>query len=227
MRSLSRLFSREAIVFWLATLLICGIVGTAGYVAGRDWIGKYLAQRQSNQSSPELQARELASGQTVSMAPIVVIREREPTEAELRELGLETPETSEAQQPPVEEGQIEPSEEAASEAEEGPAEVGAAEAEGSGAEGEAVAAEEAGEEAGPPSAQWIATAGSYRDRRNAEQVAESLAQQGIDVDIEVVEVQGKKFNRVRASGFATREQAEEISRRIQAAGYPSQVMRER
>ncbi len=218
---LSRWISREAAIFWSITVLVCAIVGVVSFVAGRDWVGRYLAEQQTGRSSTNLSVSEPDSSQrAIRMAPIVVIREREPTEAELRELSVSVSEEAEGS---------EQSEEPQPEEASGEAERTESVVPGEATSPEAAASSEEvspSEEASAEQGQWIATAGSYKDRRNAEEVVSSLNSQGLRAEIAEVTVRGEKYNRVKVGGFASRDEAEAAAEKIRAAGYPSQVMRE-
>lgn len=228
MSRIKQWFSRETATFWGVVLALCLLIGLVSYLIGRQWVGKYLAQQEEARTSNELrtaQATASASVSGISLGPTVLIRERPPTEAEKRELGMAgteepatTPESEEAgpeEGPGAGEPEVSSDEDdESSTAPEGPAE-----------------SEEPADRSSEPAARtsaenWITTAGSYRDRRNADQVAQSLASQGIRANVQTVQVRGETYHRVRVGPYDTRSAAQQASDKVQAAGYPSQVLRE-
>ncbi|MCD6351049.1 MAG: SPOR domain-containing protein, partial [Armatimonadetes bacterium] len=78
-----------------------------------------------------------------------------------------------------------------------------------------------------PAPAWQVTAGSYRDERNAQQVVQSLQAQGLSAHVEEVQVRGQTFNRVIAGAYSSRDEAKTTADKVQAAGYPSQVLKKR
>lgn len=224
MRRLSEWTRTEGFAFAAATAVLALASGLGAFVAGRVWIDRYISEHERSgpvSTLPEPSGGSAGGGPTpAKLSPRVVIREREPTEAERRTLAEEN-----SQPVPEETAAPSPSEEAAAQP------AGAA-----GVSGDSRNDTEAGDTASPASSDvqpsprgassWTATAGSYREPRNAEQVAETLGAQGFDVEIEPVTVRGQTFYRVRAGTFGAKAEAEDAARRIQAAGYPSQVIAE-
>jgi cell division protein FtsN len=224
-------------LFWVLTLAVCVLAAVGGFLVGRDWVGRCLAQREQLRgltSAPEEAGASTEEHRTpLAQAPVIVIREREPTEAEKRELELEGQEGGPSSEESVEygEGSAAPggSAPASGEASPAPESVGGPEGAGGGAGPEAAPPATAPAQpaaAVPSSTPWQVTAGSYRERRNAEQVAASLAAQGITVRIEVVQVRGQTYHRVVAGPYSSRAQAQAAAQQIEAAGYPSQVRQE-
>ncbi len=230
MNRIKQWLSGETATFWGIVVALCLLAGLLSYLIGRDWVGKYLAQQQEARASSELRAAAATSSASVSnisLGPTVIIREREPTEAEKRELGMagtENPEaaadsgqTGPGEEPPAAEPEATPDEgDEPSTATEGPAED----------REPAATPSEPAPAARAATHSWVTTAGSYRDRRNAEQVAQSLAAQGIRAEVQAVEVRGETYHRVRVGPYDSRSAAERASDEVRAAGYPSQVLRE-
>lgn len=224
MRRLSEWTRTEGFAFAAATAVLALISGLGAFVAGRVWIDRYISEHERSgpvSTLPEPSGKTAGGGPTPgNLSPRVVIREREPTEAERRALAEEN-----SQPAARETAAPSPSEEAAAQP-----------AGGAGISGDSRNDTEVGDTAKPTASEvqpsprsggsWTATAGSYREPRNAEQVAEALRAQGFDVEIEPVTVRGQTFYRVRAGTFAAKAEAEDAARKIQAAGYPSQVLAE-
>ncbi len=221
----------ESFAFAVTTVVLATVIGVSAFLVGRGWIGRYLAEREEDTPAAALPESPEEPGPGVApgpMSPRVVIREREPTEAEKRELAIESgqplpdpsaPEVGAAAEDAGQPLLPGPEEEA------GASEAGGPRGEPSAGEPVRSASPDAGTPSpARPAASWTATAGSYRDRRNAEQVAASLADQGLDADIERVTVRGQTFYRVRAGRYSSKSDAEAAGRKVEAAGYPSSVV---
>jgi len=230
---------KEGLIFWGVTVLVAALGAVVAYQVGRNWVGKYLAQQKASRQAEQT---ELPSGPAsgdlrtrVSLGPTVLIRERELTEAEKRELGL-------TQQSEEGEGTVE---EGAGAGEETPASQtdtaeGETPADNETAAGEKEAADDSQPAENPPATEsdnasssqapapaWQVTAGSYRDERNAQQVVQSLQAQGLSAHVEEVQVRGQTFHRVIAGAYSSRDEAKTTADKVQAAGYPSQVLKKR
>jgi cell division protein FtsN len=220
--------SSEAVRFAAITVCACLLVGILSYFAGRNWVGKYLAQQQAEREKLELQTPVLeAKASPTSLGPMVVIREREPTEAERRELGIEQEQVSQESSAPQRLGEGEQAAEEADEQAGKPSEESATESPpAEPARAEKVPPSPPPREASPTASGWITTAGSYRDSRNAQQVVTNLAAQGVQAGVQVVNVRGQTYHRVLLGPYTTKAEAEAAAETVRAAGYPSQVMRE-
>jgi cell division protein FtsN len=224
--------------FWLITASICIIFCLGGYFGGRLWVNRYLATQAA--TNPGLNGSGLTPqpgqpgqpNQTPnderprwSQSPSVVIRERQPSDLERQQLTAPSQEappggaTGTEGQPATDQGASpdtstgaapgsQPATPPPSDSTPAPPPSGGA-----------------GAETGSAAGQWTATAGSYRDRRNAQQVADSLSAQGLDATVERVTSGGKTSYRVSAGSFSSKAEADAAGEVIQAAGYPSKVKR--
>jgi len=224
MRRLAEWTKTEGFAFAATTAILALLIGLGAFFAGRLWIGRYIAEHERTAPTQTLpQPSEAAATQPTpaTLSPRVVIREREPTEAERRAIAEETG------QPPAEQTETGSAEGTVPEV---PASSAAApEASPSAGASETVRSGASADASSPSSGSagsWTATAGSYRDRRNAEQVVANLQAQGLEADIQAVTVRGQTFYRVRAGTFASKGDAEAAARKVEAAGYPSQVLGE-
>ncbi|MCX7600182.1 MAG: SPOR domain-containing protein [Armatimonadetes bacterium] len=227
MRRLAEWIHTEGFTFAAATAVLALVSGLGGFWAGRVWIDRYITEHERSGAVSTLpQPSQVSVGGAVTpadLSPRVVIREREPTEAERRAVLGGTGQSLSDQT-----GTTSPAGEAAEQsgdsAEASPEMPNTPEAsQSAGTVGTAPSGVEQGQASGDS---WAATAGSYREPRNAEQVAATLREQGFDVEIQPVTVRGETFYRVRVGAFASKAEAEAAARRIEAAGYPSQVVAE-
>lgn len=224
MRRLAEWTKSEGFTFAATTAVLALLVGVAAFAAGRLWIGRYMAEHERSAPARTLpQPSELSPGSPTpaNLSPRVIIREREPTEAERRALAAETgqalPEQTDttSSETPAEETSASPGTSPGT-----PESAGASEGTGPSASGTQPSP------ASGAGGSWTATAGSYRERRNAEQVVAALQEQGFDADIQTINVRGQTFYRVRAGTFSSKADAETAARKVEAAGYPAQVLSE-
>jgi cell division protein FtsN len=237
MRRLSDWRHTESFLFVVTTAALALVVGTAAFFVGRGWIGRYMAQQEQQAPKASIPASpaNAEGGQQPTtpgtMSPRVVIREREPSEAEKQALVSETGEqptgsaTASAEgASPVPEGENQPMAPTgpSTSAPDKPPAAPAPGADTTGATGSGSRPPLTGSGGGVTF--WAATAGSYRDRSNADRVVSSLKDQGLDADVEQTTVRGRTFYRVRAGRFSSRDDAEAAGRKVQGAGYPSTVV---
>ena len=65
--------------------------------------------------------------------------------------------------------------------------------------------------------------GSFKNRRNAENLAKKLASSGYQSRVEIPVVQGDKIYRVKAGSVSTMAEAEALAARLKAAGYNTKI----
>lgn len=197
--------AREALGFWLVTLIICGIAGLVSYQVGKNWVGKRLANAVSNQHieiKPQVVGADSTEepGEDSEIPPAeaqIEMEPRAPTEAERRDLTLQEAQASAAEPEPAELESVlvlpeEPS----------PTEVPEPETTGG----------------------FLVTAGSYRVAANAERVKADLEKQGYHPHLTQVETRGTVYNRVVVGVYGDRQEAEKIQNQLEAAGFVSGVM---
>ncbi len=202
--------SNDFLLFLAVTLAASVVVGAIGYAAGRAWVAKYLVgavrRGQPPALSPQAQEQVKDRGGVEPGTPVVIISEREPTEAERRELlgeaAIEEPEATE-----------EP----------------AAGEEAIGAEGQPLPEDQTATERGQPEAPegalgYVVTAGAYRDKDRAQRVAASLREAGFEPEIQPIERDGETLYRVRVAEVETREQAQIIQEEVTSHGLPSSII---
>lgn len=234
MNRLREWMSNETRAFWTITAVACLVVALIAYFVGQVWVGKYIAQKQDTEKTLQLptsapEARNI----TLATGPVVRIYERAPTEAEIRDAGAqqleevvttspdeETPSSGTSEGTVRDEGPY-----AEGSAESAPSEIRSSKGEMPAGSEEAGSSTFSSGDSGRAS-RWATTAGSYKDRRNAEQVSESLAEQGIEARVRSVEVGGETYYRVQVGPFDSKSAAQSASEKVRAAGYPSQVVRE-
>ncbi len=228
-------FRSETFIFWGATLAICAVVAAVGYHVGRNFVGKYLAgETEQTRTINQPLAPEPVSPEEVRkrLAPEVVVIDREPTEAERLALGVDESEQPEEQAGEDTEDQEQAAEESEPASEQAEAGQPAEQPEAAEGQDEQAAAEGPVPVGGGPvqpssGAKWIATAGSYKERSNAEQVVAALAAKGIQAHVVEVTVHGEKYHRVVVGPFDGVTEANAVASVIKSAGYPSQVMQQR
>lgn len=192
--------AREALGFWLVTLIICGIAGLVSYEAGKNWVGKHLANAVSSQRieiKPQVGGEgTVGEAEQTSEAPPaeaqVEMEPRAPTEAERRDLSLQETQESPAEPGPV---SVLPEEPEATELPEP-----------------------------EPTGGFLVTAGSYRVAANAERVKANLEKQGYHPYISQMDQGGTLFHRVVVGAYGDRQEAERTSQQLQEAGFTSGVM---
>lgn len=194
---------REGIGFWLIVFLICMVAGVISYQAGKNWVGRRLAeinlQPGGPQIPPETEAdRDLADREEPTaprppLTPQISIQEREPREAEKEEVKRAALER-EAREEPQDAAQLNAQrEEALSEAE----------------------VNEGG---------FVVTAGSYASSDNAQRVVQRLTEKGYHPFVTEVEKEGIIYQRVNVAIFDDRSQAEQLRDQLQQEDFVSGVM---
>ncbi|MBC7289199.1 MAG: SPOR domain-containing protein [Armatimonadetes bacterium] len=241
-RSWASVLSNETVLFWSITLVICAIVCAAGYGFGRAFVDKYMAGNPSRLEARAVSTPEPGTTQVRPrpITPEVVVLDREPTEAERIELQLPPPEEPVPQEPEAErstEPQAEQGAEPAPAPAVSPGVQRGPETQAQPSRPAPTASPAPGpasqtpapqpQQPQPPASSWVATAGSYRDRANADQVAAALSAKGLDATVQSVTLRGETFHRVVVGPFASREDAEKASAQVKYSGYESQVLRQR
>lgn len=73
---------------------------------------------------------------------------------------------------------------------------------------------------------WVVQLGSFSQKENAERLAKQAAERGFQVSVSPTTAAGRTVHRVRSGAFGSRDEADRLAGRLQAAGYPNQVMRQ-
>lgn len=194
---------REGIGFWLIVLLICMVAGVISYQAGKNWVGRHLAQINLKASQRELPPEGIDDDAVADLpesarpeAPLttaVTVEEREPSEAERAEVEHARLEREQIDEP-QDGAQLNRQSEEAKPASE---------------------ARESG---------YVVTAGSYADRDNAQKVIQRLTEKGYRPFATEMEKHGIVFRRVNVAVFEDRAQAERLRDELKEQGFVSGVM---
>ena len=194
---------REGMGFWLIVLLICMVAGVISYQAGRNWVGRHLAEVNLRANQPELPSAGETDTEVVGLdeldtstpplTPTVTITDREPSEAEKVE--VERANLDRQAQDEAEEG-------ASDTAPHGEAEPDAEVSEGG----------------------YVVTAGSYADQDNAQRAIQRLTEKGYRPFISEVDKEGITYQRVNVAVFDDRGQAEQLRDELKKQGFVSGVM---
>jgi len=197
---------RQTTAFWLMVLLICAIAGVLSYQAGKDWVGRRLAEVDLEagarpEPAGEGPAAEVAPGEPEEEAPlrpVVEIEEREPTGSEglFSEPGQEGEQTAEG---PQDGAELHTSE---------------SEATGDGSEQPSTAEGE-----------WIVTAGSFTEESNARRQAQKLEERGYSPFITEIRKEGITYHRVNVGTFSGRDDAEELAQQVREDGFVAGLVR--
>jgi DedD protein len=78
--------------------------------------------------------------------------------------------------------------------------------------------------AGKPAEGWAVQVGSFSQEKNAERVAAELEKTGFRAYVSRLEQSGRVLYRVRVGPVASREEAEQLAKRLRGAGRRAQVM---
>lgn len=194
---------REGLGFWLIVFLICIVAGVISYQAGKNWVGRRLAEVNLKASRPQLPAEQEDDTAVVELpepgasgpplTPQVTIEEREPTAAEKMEVEVAARERQ-VRAEPQDGAQLN------------------------------VEREEAAPAADVNEGGYVVTAGSYTDSANAQRVIEQLTDKGYHPFVTEVEKEGVVYRRVNVAVFDDRSQAEELRNELQKSGFVSGVM---
>ena len=197
---------RQTTAFWMMVLLICAIAGVLSYQAGKDWVGRRLAEvdleagarPESPGESPVADVPSSGQEEEAPLQPVVEIEEREPTGSE----GLFS-------QPGQEDEQIA----------EGPqdgAELHTSEPEATG---------DGSEQPSTADGEWVVTAGSFTEEDNARRQAQKLEQRGYSPFITEIKNEGITYHRVNVQTFSKREDAEELAQQVREDGFVAGLVR--
>ena len=209
---------RDSLNFWIAVIVICGLVGLGGYAFGKKWLGARLHQMEVGGGAPEISPEvgvqgaggERASEESPPVKPIIVMREREPSAHERREVEREL-----AEEEPQDGAQLH-----AREAEEAEPEEPAEE------EDEAPAEPPRTSTRPPSTGRYVVTAGSFANEDNVRAVIRRLSSQGYQPYTTAVEKDGVTFRRINVAVCKSREQAEELQTTLKSQGFDSAVRAE-
>ncbi|MDH3598457.1 MAG: septal ring lytic transglycosylase RlpA family protein [Candidatus Tectomicrobia bacterium] len=75
-----------------------------------------------------------------------------------------------------------------------------------------------------PRLTFIVQAGAYQDRNNAKQTEQALRPRYANIRISAQTHAGQRFHRVRIGPFATRAEAEQVSRQLKSLGYHALIL---
>lgn len=187
---------RETLAFWMIVLLICAIAGVLSYQAGRNWVGRHLAEVDLHEErgtavtvdEPGTELAPVAEEGRAPLQAVVEVEEREASEGEQAEMKLrEVQERAEEYGP--QDG----------------AELHAAEGD------EAAAGDES---SAPGSGEWVVTAGSFAQAENANRQVERLKAKGYTPLITEITREGRTYHRVNAGTFANRAEAEALVQKL-------------
>ena len=209
---------KSSLKFWLVVAVLCGIVGTATFFFGRDYVGKHLHEMEVRQRAPEIRPQTGASGLTSDgsedeppLKPVIVVTEREPTAREERRARREVAE-------PQDGASLHAAEEDAGDA--GTDQAGAADAPADQAPQEDSSQAQSG-------GGYVVTSGAFADEANARRQVERLAQQGYQPYLTTVQRDGVTFRRVNVGLYDSRDQAEEVCDRLRSQGFDAAIWTER
>lgn len=197
---------REAIAFWLIVLLICAIAGVLSYQAGRNWVGRRLAEvdlgSEQRAAVPGDEAgAEVASSleqQEAPVRPVIEIEERPPTEGESREMEVRTAEERAEQSQPQNGAQLR--------AQEGDK-------------------DQSGEElAGIDSGEWVVISGSFSKADNAQGQADRLKTGGYTPFVTEITKDGVTFHRVNVGSFDERSDADALVRKLRDDDFVAELI---
>ncbi len=196
---------RQTTAFWLTVLLICAIAGVLSYQAGKNWVGRRLAEvdlegEARPEPTGESPTTEMLSGEQEEQAPlrpVVEIEEREPTGSE-RLLGQPGQEGEQIAEGPQDGAELHATE---SEAEEGGAKQ-------------------------PPTGdgEWVVTAGSFAEEDNARRQVQKLEERGYNPFITEIQKEGITYHRVNVGTFSGRDDAEELAQQVREDGFVAGVV---
>ncbi len=218
---------KESLKFWLGVAVLCGIVGTASYYFGKDYVGRHLHEMEVRQRAPDIVPQtgsavvtDDGAEQSPPIKPVVIMIEREPSSREERRVRRETAlGRDEAEQPADEVGEG-PSEDERPSEREAPS--------GDGERAEKETPEDTGRSASESGGggRFVVAAGSFADETNADRQVQRLAQQGYQPYITTVERDGVTYRRVNVGVFDSREQAEQVEERLKSEGFDAAVWTE-
>ncbi len=199
--------SRQTVAFWLMVLLVCAIAGVLSYQAGKNWVGRRLAEvdlqagarSEPPGESPVSEVPPSATEKEAPLRPVVEIEEREASGSErlLSQPGQEKEETAEG---PQDGAELHTSE---------------SEATGDGSEQPSIGEGE-----------WVVTAGSFTEEANARRQAQKLEERGYSPFITQIKNEGITYHRVNVRTFSRREDAEALAQKVREDGFVAGIVRQ-
>jgi len=200
----------ESLRFWAVVAVICAVVGLLSYTVGKRYVGSQLHEMEVKDGAPEISPVDddvVLPGEgdeSPPEKPIIVMREREPTARERREVEREL-----AEGEPQDGAELHAQEEAEAEEEEEPAPPD---------EEESTAAEPVGE-----GGDFVVSAGSFTSEDNAQTQVAKLVGMGYHPYLSRVERDGVTFSRVNVGRYPSRNQAQEVADELRAKGFDAAV----
>jgi len=205
---------RDSLVFWSLVLFLAAGVAVAGFVMGRDWLGRRMASVDMTPGAPRMlptdedpSAGRGAKAQNAPAKAEAKIEEREPDAAELRKIDAGR------DSGPQDGAELHHEGDEADESKPAPSR---AEADDGGSSDEPDRPRR-----GRPrhsKGRFVVTAGAYSTAANAQRAVAKLKDAGYSPAVELAEVNGREVRRVVVEATDSRSEAEELREQLEQEG---------
>lgn len=213
---------RDSLVFWSLVLFLAAGVAVAGFVMGRDWLGRRMASVDMTPGAPRMLPTDqdpsdgrAAKAQNAPAKAEAKVEEREPDAAELRKIdaGQDSgPQDGADLHQQGDEGDAGGSRPAPSRAE--------ADDGGSSDEPDRPRRGRSRHSEG----RFVVTAGAYSTAENAQRAVAKLKDAGYSPAVELAEVNGHEVRRVVVEATDSRSEAEDLQEQLEQEGIKAGII---